>query len=217
MANPNPFEAQLEAAINAYRMAMKTCHYNDGSDMPHELHLQIHTSFVTAIERASGRNSIYFRNATAIRASNEHIELQGIAGVCKSLLSDIRNGYTRTMEELIHADVFADYLEMADHLLATGYKDAAAVIAGSTLEAHLHKLCGKHGLPVEDGGKPKKADTLNADLCKANVYSKLDQKSVTSWMDLRNKAAHGHYAEYNKSQVTLMAAAVRDFIARLPA
>jgi hypothetical protein len=77
-------------------------------------------------------------------------------------------------------------------------------------------------IPVEirkaDGGVvPKKADGMNADLASAEVYSKLDQKNVTAWLDLRNKAAHGQYGEYNKEQVLIFISGVRDFITRTPA
>lgn len=58
---------------------------------------------------------------------------------------------------------------------------------------------------------------LRAELAAAGVYSKLDQKSVTAWMDLRNKAAHGRYTEYEKDQVSLLIAGIRDCISRLPA
>lgn len=58
---------------------------------------------------------------------------------------------------------------------------------------------------------------MNADLAGANVYSKLDQKNVTAWLDLRNKAAHGKYGEYTKEQVALLIQSVRDFITRNPA
>ena len=50
-------------------------------------------------------------------------------------------------------------------------------------------------------GKPKKTDSMNNDLASADVYSKLDQKNVTAWLDLRNKAAHAQYGEYNHDQV----------------
>ena len=107
---------------------------------------------------------------------------------------------------------------MAAHLEESGYKDPAAVLAGSTLEAHLRKLCDKHGVvPVSGSDKPKKADTLNAELKKAGAYNKLDQKNVTAWLDIRNKAAHGRYGEYTKEQVKLLINSVRDFINRHPA
>jgi hypothetical protein len=120
--------------------------------------------------------------------------------------------------ELVHADIFEDFLDMAGYLLEQHYKDPAAVIAVSVLEAHLRKLCGKHSIaPVKADGTPKKADTLNSELTAAGAYSKLDQKSVTAWLDLRNKAAHGKYAEYSGEQVALMLQGVRDFASRYPA
>ena len=64
---------------------------------------------------------------------------------------------------------------------------------------------------------PKKADRLNAELAAADVYSKLDQKNVIAWLDLRNKAAHGRYPEYGLPQVNLQIAGIRDFITRNPA
>jgi hypothetical protein len=58
---------------------------------------------------------------------------------------------------------------------------------------------------------------MNADLVGGNIYSKIDQKNATAWLDLRNKAAHGRYGEYIARQVELLLQSVRDFIARLPA
>lgn len=57
---------------------------------------------------------------------------------------DYEAGYMRTVEELIHADLFADFLERTDELVSKGYKDPAAVLAGSVLEEHLRKLAVKH-------------------------------------------------------------------------
>jgi hypothetical protein len=62
----------------------------------------------------------------------------------------------------------------------------------------------------------KKADQMNADLAKANVYNMLDQKQITTWLDLRNKAAHGKYSEYTEDQVGLMIQGVINFMARVP-
>jgi hypothetical protein len=70
-------------------------------------------------------------------------------------------------------------------------------------EEQLRKLWVKFGVPVASGGLPKKADSMNADLATAGAYNKLDQKSITAWLDLRNKAAHGHYSEYTADQVVL--------------
>ena len=61
-----------------------------------------------------------------------------------------------SFEELVHGDMFGDCLEMSDHLLDAGYKDAAAVLAGSILEVHMKKLCGKYGVETTSRGKTKK-------------------------------------------------------------
>jgi hypothetical protein len=58
---------------------------------------------------------------------------------------------------------------------------------------------------------------MNSEIAGAGVYTKLDQKSVTAWLDLRNKAAHGKYAEYTREQAALMLRGVMDFAARYPA
>jgi len=92
------------------------------------------------------------------------------------------------------------------------------VIAGSTLEAHLRKLAMKNSLPVNDTkGQPIKADRLNADLASASAYGVLDQKMVTAFLDLRNKAAHGKYSEYTGEQVQNMISGITEFLARVPA
>jgi hypothetical protein len=91
---------------------------------------------------------------------------------------------------------------------------------GSILEEHLRQLCRKNSIIVEYPNHngvlvPKKADVMNADLAKTNIYNKLDQKNVTAWLDLRNKAAHGKYTEYTKEQVELMLQGIANFITRI--
>lgn len=136
-------------------------------------------------------------------------------------LSGIRDDLAKNrfnFREIASAEIFTDFLEMAEHLLDEGYKDPAAVLIGGVLEEHLRKLCIKNSLPIKNlkNGKmvATSSDTLNADLAKAAIYGKLDQKNITAWLDLRNKAAHGHYSEYTKEQVVLFLQSVQDFITR---
>jgi hypothetical protein len=123
-------------------------------------------------------------------------------GILKAVKNEIDGGWAFTVKGLISAEIFSNFLEMAEYLLTEGYKDPAAVMAGSVLEEHLRQLCIKNSIPIESikDGKPipKKADLINSQLASANIYNKLDQKSITSWLDLRNKAAHGQYSEYTK-------------------
>ena len=217
---PSPFEAEIEALIQEYRAARKESQYDDASDVISNVNVkQMQTRCLAAIERAVGRNSVYYEQARGILKTNDNSweHLAGLIGVAASLLHNIRAGYLKTLEELIHGELFGDFLGMAQYLLNSGYKDAAAVIAGSTLEAHLKQLCKKSGIPVDVAGRPKKAYTINSELAAERVYPKLDQKSVIAWLDLRNSAAHGDYGAYDRGQVNLLISAVRDFITRVPA
>jgi len=213
------FEKQLEAVISEYESVLASSKNDDASDVLSDIQVNnLQIRCIAAIERVAGRNSVYYERAVAILKTNNAWEgLAKQVGVAKSLLSDLKNDYLKSLEEIIHGDVLGDFLEMADHLVSSGYKDAAAVIAGSTLEAHLRQLCGKHGMATSASGHPKKADTINADLAKAAAYTKLDQKNITAWLGLRNDAAHGNYTTYDTNQVALLISSIRDFISRNPA
>jgi len=139
-------------------------------------------------------------------------------GMLQAVRGEIEQGWLTTAKGLISADIFGDFLEMAEHLLEEGYKDPAAVLIGSALEQHLKSLCDANGIEtsIERNGKlhPKKADVINADLVKENIYTKLDQKSVTFWLGLRNNAAHGQFDAYNNDQVKMMLSGVSEFMGR---
>jgi hypothetical protein len=170
-----------------------------------------------AIARLSSPSSEYALGAARIDGHPGNA-MPYLAGILKAMRADVQAGYDRTLTELVHADVFADLLAMADELQTKGYKDAAAVIAGSVLEEHLRKLVLKATMAVtKEDGSPKKADSLNNELAAANIYNRLQQKSVTAWLDLRNKAAHGDYAAYNAAQVAALIRDVREFLLRSPA
>ncbi len=101
---------------------------------------------------------------------------------------------------------------MAEHLLSGGYKDAAAVMIGAVLEDSLRKLADKNRIStVNANGRPLTIDPLNVNLARANVYGPLVQKQVTTWADLRNSAAHGHYIKYDEGQVKQMLLFVQKF------
>lgn len=182
--------------------------------------LEMATTCLAAIERLAPGTS-YANTAATLTADRKQLAatatVRGLVGILVALRQDVEAGFTQSLAELLHADLFSDFLEMAEELQTSGYKDAAAVIAGSVLEEHLRKLALKAGVPAEANGKPRKAESLNGDLANAGVYNKLEQKSVTAWLDLRNKAAHGHYDDYDRKQVASLIRDTRDFLIRHPA
>ncbi|OGL29335.1 MAG: hypothetical protein A3G44_12615 [Candidatus Rokubacteria bacterium RIFCSPLOWO2_12_FULL_73_47] len=213
--------AELDSFIALFAEKRKRAQYNDLSDLPAPEWMELITLYHAAIDRLAPPGSQYREHASAIigRYTPAHpANIEALVGILRALRADYEAGRLRAVHELVHADTFADFLEMAGYLLSENYKDAAAVIAGSVLEGHLRNLAQKYGITVSrDNGRPKKADTLNAELSSTEAYSKADQKSVTAWLDLRNKAAHGQYDGYTASQVGLLVQSIQDFVMRNPA
>lgn len=222
--NSDIFLNQLSSLIQEYESFRQSARHQDLSDLPKSDRQSLITKSIAAIHRISGTTSTYSVevNRILVQMPEIHLHTSSIMGIVQALRTDIEAGYIQTLAELIHAELFADFLEMAQHLCETGYKDAAAVIIGSTLENHIRKLCDKNRVPTENPDKdgnlrPARSDALNVELAKAKVYSKLEQKNVTAWLGIRNNAAHGQYDQYNAEQVTLFLAEVRSFITRNPA
>lgn len=137
-------------------------------------------------------------------------------GILNAIKHEIEEGFILSIRDLVSSEVFSDFIEMAEYLLKEKYKDPAAVIIGSVLENRLRSLMSANDLEIlAPNGKLKKASLCNDELYKSDVYGKLDQKSITTWLDLRNNAAHGHYNEYNQQQVEMMLHYVRDFLNRI--
>jgi hypothetical protein len=218
------FEQQLDVVLKEFDEFRARSQHDDLSDMPKADRQALVSKAIAAIHRVGGIKSTYALEVDRLLRllGPLHSHTTSIMGVVKALRDDLKAGYLQSLVELVHSNIFGDFLEMAQHLCDTGYKDAAAVIAGSTLDSHLRSLCLKTGISTETTKAnsdvvPKKADGTNSELAAAGSYSKLDQKSVTAWLDLRNKAAHGQYSEYVQAQVNLLISGVRDFIVRMPA
>jgi hypothetical protein len=146
--------------------------------------------------------------------SNSFDYVAELAGILKGIQGDIQSGLLRDLRNLLQAEVFADFLEMAEHLLNEGYKDPAAVLLGAVLEDTLRKLATSAGLAVVGpNGRSLTIDPLNAALAKSGKYGPLVQKQITSWANLRNDAAHGRFAKYDAEQVKLMSLFVQKFCA----
>lgn len=171
------------------------------------------------IDRVYGSTHPYFNEFTKRTGNSKASDAERGISILETIRSEIAGDWLFTVKGLVTAELFSDFLEMAEHLQESGYKDAAAVMIGSVLEEHLRQLCMKHTIEIaeERDGKlvPRKADRLNADLAKASVYTKLDQKQITAWLDLRNNAAHGKYNEYTSDQVSQFLAGVMGFMARV--
>lgn len=146
--------------------------------------------------------------------SNHYAHVSELAGILRAVQHDLKSGLLLSVRGLLQAEIFADFLEMAEHLLREGYKDPAAVLLGAVLEDSLRKLAATHGISViGTGGRPLTIDPINASLAKAGAYGPLVQKQITTWANLRNDAAHGHFDNYDRDQVNQMLLFAQKFCA----
>ena len=71
-------------------------------------------------------------------------------------------------------------------------------LLGAVLEDSLRKIADANGVDILNSkGMPLTLDPLNISLAKKGVYNALVQKQITSWANLRNDAAHGHFDRYD--------------------
>ena len=169
------------------------------------------TSVQNIIGRVFGVESQHFKNFTAQQDGKglTYSPVRKAQGVLKAAVEDYERGYLIDLRKLVEAEVFDDFLEQANALLAAGYIGPAAVVAGCVLEDSLRKLVESKGLAL--AARPK-LDLMNADLAKTGVYSKLIQKRITAIADIRNNAAHGKWDQFKKEDVNDALLWIRGFI-----
>lgn len=188
----------------------------------HEINFALFNGFRSAglsfLKSLFGETHPYYTEFNKKTCSSGYYQLLSAIEILKSLRTEIENNWLISFKDIVSADIFSDFLEMAKYLLENKYKDAAAVIIGSVLENHLKHLCSKNNIETtyEKDGRfiSIKADRLNADLASAKIYNKVVQTNITAWLALRNNAAHGKYDEYTIEQVKMMHTGVSDFIMR---
>jgi hypothetical protein len=207
MPNPTEVVAQIDRALALYSEHRARARFDNLSDLGTSVHAEVGTVVAATIERVAPPGETYRKRIGTT--------LVGQIGALRALRRDYADGYLQTVQALVRADVFADFLEMSAYLLEQGYKDPAAVLVGGVLEEHLRGLCSARDIDTTVSERPKKADAMNSDLAAAGAYNKLDQKNVTAWLDLRNSAAQGNFDQYLKNQVHMMLTGVREFVARV--
>jgi hypothetical protein len=164
----------------------------------------------TFVEATCGRESVYYERFTeAVKRKSTSSAGQG-AAILESIGTDIAGGYLRKVADLVVADVFGDFLDMAEHLLAAGYLVPAASLVGAILEDALRRLCSRNNLKV---AKADDIAALNNRLASKDVYSNLVRKQVDLWSAVRNAADHGQFSDVKVDDVHAMHKGVVAFLA----
>lgn len=201
---------------------------------------EIHTLLIETIWQCSRENSSFRRNAKYIidRSLDQYNrflpshqltdkdklyeDIYDLYGVLLSLKTAYENDLLINIQQRIHADIFEDFIEIAENFLQESekLKCPAAVMLGSVLESHMRKLCGNNGIEITfkkgEREKFKRASELNIDLAKKDIYSNSIKKQIEYWIEIRNAAAHGGEDKYSKNQVDDMLSGIRRFIIEYP-
>lgn len=153
--------------------------------------LRVMTRLHAAVDRLAPPRSVYRNRAAGI---NSEGLLADLISVVEALRDDYAAGAMIAYEEIVHAGVFDDFLDMAAELTGKGFHGPAAVLAGSVLEEHLRKVADKSGIALtDDRDRPKSVETLSVELVKQAVINEPRRKIIAGWYGQRTQAAHGNF------------------------
>jgi hypothetical protein len=130
-------------------------------------------------------------------------------GILRAVREDVADGYLSRLQALVAAEVFSDFIDMADHLLDAGYADPAASLTGAVLERGLRQIALEREVKVR---RRDDLTSLNAKCAAAGIYNRLVQRRLQVWISVRNHADHGEFDEYSESDVREMIVGVREFL-----
>lgn len=148
-------------------------------------------------------------------------DVQRALGILEGFREDLEKGFLHEFLLKVEAEVAADYMGQAEMLLREGQPGAfdhvpAAVLTGAVLERALRTVCDRQKPQISltnAKGEPKTLNPLIEDLKKAGVFNELKAKQLRAWADIRNKAAHGDFSQFNRGDVEQMLAGVTNFLA----
>src|ERR1022692_424442 len=142
---------QIDKLLAEHSALRSRSRYDDLSDLKDES-LAFVVRLRAAIERFAPTFTVYAKEMNSAASDKNNTQghlIQVYLGILRAIRADVEEGWIVGLAELLHADTFSDLIEQADELASKLYKDAAAVVIGSVLEAHLRLLCQKYGVNTQ--------------------------------------------------------------------
>ena len=168
------------------------------------------TQSLAFLHRVVGKEHVYTSSFEADVTKGFPSVVSTGQGILRALRQDLEGGYLVNVQTLVAGEVFSDFLKMARHLLEAGYKDPSASLAGAVLKDGLRRIGALHGVGMN---AREGLTAMNTKLANAHVYSRLVQKQIAVWIDVRNRADHGDFSSYTEKDVAELVRGVRDFLA----
>jgi hypothetical protein len=116
-------------------------------------------------------------------------------GVLRSLLQDIEAGLITTLEDRVRAEVFDEFLDHAVVYQKSRRKELAGAIAGVVFEDTIRRIGKKHG------ASDPQIETMIINLVKKQIFTDVKAKRARAAADLRNKATHARWDQFDLHDV----------------
>jgi hypothetical protein len=173
-----------------------------------ELYARWHSQSIALLSDLLGPNHTYTKQFE--KAASDQSALASVQygqGVLRATRMDATGGHLARVRTLMVAEVFDDFLAMADHLMSQNYKDAAAMLIGAVLEDGLRRIATRLD-PTATGNM----NALNTFCYGKDAYNKLVFRRVQAWTDIRNFADHSDFGQYSIDDVRQMLTGIRGFL-----
>lgn len=145
---------------------------------------------MVCIEDLTGGDSPYYQRFVEDTQLNDQLGVRRGVAILDALSADVADGYLGRRADLIAAEVFTDFLDMADHLIKAGYVHPAASLIGAVLEDGMRRIARNHKVTVQPSDD---LSALNTKCLQGGVYSTIEAGRVAVWTRIRNAADHGDF------------------------
>jgi hypothetical protein len=129
-------------------------------------------------------------------------------GILRAAQNEINFGALPGIDALFSAEIFEDFLAMAEHLLDQKYFEVVRSLVGAVLEDGLRKIAKRKDLTVK---QEDNIAGLNSRLFDAKACSPLFRKKIDVWNSIRNNADYGKFELNSQQDVGQMLGAFEDF------
>jgi len=137
-----------------------------------------------------------------------HRAVREFTAVLSALLKDGDAGLLASVADQARAETFDDFLDHADHYCKNARKQESGVIAGVVFEDVTRRVCRK--LDINEKGQ--KLDALISELATRNTFTAVKAKRARAAADVRTKATHAQWDEFELDDVRSTIEFTRDLI-----
>lgn len=134
--------------------------------------------------------------------------VQKLYGVLESTYTEWQHGLLGSIEYIVAAETFDDFLDHASRYHKANKATEASILASAVLEDTMKKIAIKHGIDTND----KTLDPLIDDMVKAGVIPSVKAKRLKSHAGIRNHAMHAEWDKIDIKDVGVMISDTRELI-----